>query len=138
MMMVRLRRRVAGCVLVAIVSAWTWSAHASDGGFPFDRELMLDTAPMRGSKRIPILEIAANGAASIQLWCNDARGQASIGADTITIVAAAVQPGQCAAERQSRDDDLLAALGQVTGWRRRGDVIELFGAGTLRFRLMSN
>lgn len=63
--MVRLRRRVAGCVLGAIVSAWTWSAYASDGGFPFDRELMLDTAPMRGSKRIPILEIAANGAASI-------------------------------------------------------------------------
>jgi hypothetical protein len=32
----------------------------------------------------------------------------------------------------------LAVLAQATNWRRRGDVIELLGATTLRFRLMSN
>ena len=41
-------------------------------------------------------------------------------------------------ERQSGDEDLLAALAQVTNWRRSGDVIELQGATTLRFRLMTN
>jgi hypothetical protein len=32
----------------------------------------------------------------------------------------------------------LAALTQVTSWRRRGDVIELLGATKLRFRLLTN
>ena len=111
---------------------------ASDRAFPFDRELMLDTAPMPGSKRVPIIEIAENGAASIDLWCVRARGQASIGGDSITIVAGPIEPVQCAPERQSADEDLLAALAQVTNWRRSGDVIELQGATTLRFRLMTN
>ena len=41
--------------------------------FPFGTTLMLDAAPMPGSKRIPMLEIAENGAASIDLWCASAR-----------------------------------------------------------------
>jgi heat shock protein HslJ len=93
---------------------------------------------MPGSKRVPILEIAENGAASIDLWCASARGQASIGGDSITIVAGPIEPAQCAPERQSGDENLLAALVQVTNWRRSGDVIELQGATTLRFRLMTN
>ena len=48
------------------------------------------------------------------------------------------EPAQCAPERQSGDENLLAALAQVTNWRRSGDVIELRGATTLRFRLMTN
>jgi hypothetical protein len=102
---------------------------------------MLDAAPMRGSKRMPILQIGANGAASIDLWCASTRGQADVGADSITIVtepAQPAEPAQCAPERQSGDENLLAALAQVTSWRRRGDVIELLGATTLRFRLMTN
>jgi heat shock protein HslJ len=136
--MSRLCRRFARCLLLALALGSLAPAIASEGIFPFDRELLLDSAPMRGSKRLPILEIAENGAASIQLWCTSARGQANVGADSITIVPGAVQTAQCAPERQSRDDSLLAALTQVTNWRRRGDVIELFGSATLRFRLLSN
>ncbi len=99
---------------------------------------MLDASPMRGSKRVPILEITENGAASIDLWCASARGQANVGVDSITIVTEPVEPAQCAPERQSGDESLLAALAQVTSWRRHGDVIELLGATTLRFRLMTN
>ena len=106
--------------------------------FPFDRELMLDVAPMPGSKRVPIIEIDANGAASIDLWCTSLRGQATVGEDSISIVPGPVQPAQCAPDRQSGDENLLAALAQVTNWRRHGDVIELSGATTLRFRLMTN
>jgi hypothetical protein len=62
--------------------------------FPFGRELILDAAPMRGSKRVPILEIGENGAASINLWCASARGQANIDADSITIVTEPVEPAQ--------------------------------------------
>ena len=136
--MTSLRQRFAGCLVCALVSTSIWPAVASERAFPFDRELMLDAAPMPGSKRVPILEIAANGAASIDLWCASARGQASVGEDSITIVPGPIEPAQCATERQSGDDNLLAALAQVTSWRRSGDVIELLGATTLRFRLMTN
>jgi hypothetical protein len=113
-------------------------ATASERAFPFDRELMLDVAPMPGSKRVPILEIGANGAASIDLWCASMRGLANVNEDTISIVPGPMQPAQCAPDRQTGDENLLAALAQVTNWRRDGNVIELRGATTLRFRLMTN
>jgi hypothetical protein len=122
------------CMLVSSVLA----AAASERVFPFDRELMLDVTPMPGSKRVPVLEIDANGAASIDLWCVTLHGQAHVGEDSISIVPGPLQPAQCAPDRQSRDENLLAALAQVTNWSRSGDVIELRGATTLRFRLMTN
>ena len=135
--MVRLSRRFACCALFMIAVGLVGPVVASEE-FPFDRELMLDVAPMRGSKRIPILEIAENGVASIQLWCTSLRAQANVGPDSISIVAGPAAPAQCAPERQAGDENLLAALAQVTNWRRRGDVIELLGATTLRFHLMTN
>ena len=111
---------------------------ASERAFPFDRELILDAAPMPGSRRIPIIEIDGNGAVSLDLWCMSLRGQANVGEDSISIVPGPVQPVQCAPDRQSGDENLLAALAQVTNWRRLGDTIELRGATTLRFHLMTN
>ncbi len=136
--MASLRRRFACCLVCAIVSSSIWPAIASESAFPFDRELMLDVAPMRGSRRVPIMQIGENGAASIDLWCATARAEANVGQGSISIVPGEVQQAQCAPERQSGDADLLAALAQVTNWRRRGDVIELQGATTLRFRLLTN
>jgi heat shock protein HslJ len=135
--MADLRQRLA-CLPCAVAATLAWPAFASEQAFPFARELMLDVAPMRGSKRVPIIEIAENGAAVIQLWCASTSGQASIDKDSITITAGQVPPAQCEPERQTRDDDLLAALAQVSSWRRHGDVIELIGATKLRFRLMTN
>ena len=40
--------------------------------FAFGTTLMLDAAPMRGSKRVPMLEIAEDSA-SIDLWCASAQ-----------------------------------------------------------------
>jgi len=136
--MLSVRRRFACWIVLAAVFAPAWAADAVDGGFPFERDLMLDAAPMRGSKRVPMLQIEENGAASIDLWCASVRAQATVGDGTISIVPESPQPAQCTPERQSGDDNLLAALSQVTTWKRRGDVIELFGATPLRFRLMTN
>jgi hypothetical protein len=126
------------CLLFCVFVSSLLPAAASERAFPFDRELMLDVAPMPGSKRVPILEIDANGAASIDLWCASTRGQANVGEDSISIVPGPTQPVQCAPDRQSGDENLLAALAQVTNWKREGNVIELRGATTLRFRLMTN
>jgi META domain-containing protein len=126
------------CLVCAVVATFAWPAFASEQAFPFSRELMLDVAPMRGSKRVPIIEIAENGAAVIHLWCATTRGQVNVDQDAITITADQVPTAQCEPERQTRDDGLLAALTQVTNWRRHGDVVELIGATKLRFRLMTN
>jgi heat shock protein HslJ len=132
-----LRRRLA-CCLFPVFMCFLGTALANDRMFPFDRELMLDAAPMRGSKRLPTLEIDKNGAASIDLWCARLRGQASVGENTISIVPGPFEPTQCAPDRQSGDEKLLAALVQMTNWRRQGDVVELSGATTLRFHLPTN
>lgn len=133
-----MRRRRTGWFGLILVLSSVLPGLAAEGAFPFDRELVLDTSPMRGSKRIPILQINENGAASIDLWCASVQGQATVAADAITIVPGAASAGQCQPERAQRDEQLLAALSQVTSWRRNGDVVELIGATKLRFRLLTN
>lgn len=130
--------RVACFVILFLFSAAVWPANASDP-FPFDSELMLDAAPMQGTKRMPMLQIDDDGATSIDLWCTSVQAQATVGGDgTITIVPGATQPAQCTPDRASIDQDLIAALTQATNWRRNGDIVELTGSTTLRFRLMTN
>jgi len=126
------------CGLFAFAFAMAAAAAPASEPFPFSTALMLDTAPMRGSKRIPMIEIQENGMASIDLWCASARAQATVGDNSITIAPGDLQSPHCDPERQSRDEKLLAALAQVTNWRRNGELIELLGATPLRFRLMTN
>jgi hypothetical protein len=112
---------------------------SANEAFPFGSEMMLEAAPMHGTKKMPILEIDDDGATSIDLWCTSVQAQSTVGADgTITIVPGTTQPTQCTPEREAVDQDLITALSQATGWRRSGDLIELSGATTLRFRLMTN
>ena len=106
--------------------------------FPFGSELMLDAAPLPGSKRVPMLQIEEDGAVSIDLWCTSLRGQASVGDDSIAIVPGEAPAVPCTPQRQASDAALLAALAQATRWRRSGDLVELSGGATLRFRLMTN
>jgi len=106
--------------------------------FPFGTTLMLDAAPMRGSKRVPMLEIAEDGVASIDLWCASVRAQAVVADNSISISPGELQNTQCEPDRQTRDAELLTALAQVTNWRRQGDIVELLGVTPLRFRLMTN
>ena len=124
--------------LVVLISVVAIAPAAAGDSFPFGTTLMLDAAPMRGSKRIPMLEIAEDGAVSIDLWCAGARAQAVVADNSISISPGDLQNAQCEPDRQSRDAELLAALAQVTNWRRNGEVVELLGATPLRFRLMTN
>jgi heat shock protein HslJ len=134
-------RRCFACafVLAALAPAISpFQAVRASQPFPFGSELMLDAAPMPGSRRVPMIEIEDDGTASIDLWCASLKAQATVDNSAISIVPAPAQPAQCDPDRQARDADLLAALTQVTGWRRSGEVIELTGATPLRFRLMTN
>jgi len=131
--------RCCRALLVLLCLSLSLPLAAAGDPFPFGATLMLDAAPIRGSKRIPMLEIAEDGAMSIDLWCATARAKAVVSEDSITIALWDSQVAQCEPERQAGDAELLAALAQVTNWRRKGEVVELLGGATpLRFRRMTD
>ena len=110
--------------------------------FPFDRELLLDAAPMRPGKRMPLLAVEPNGNARIDLWCRTVPAHVEISDAAIKIEAgplpedmpAMQSAGQCTPERVQADEQFLATLTQMTGWRRVGDGLVLEGPTPLKFR----
>ena len=134
--MLQLRWYSACCLVLALLAPLV-AAAASDN-FPFGSALFLDSPPLPGSKRIPMIEIEENGKAAFNLWCANVSGSASVAANTITITPAKALSVQCTPDRLTRDTNLLTALMQVTSWQRHGDVIELIGTTNLRFRVATN
>jgi heat shock protein HslJ len=125
-----------GLVLGATVAATAASEARTE--FPFGKELLMDTRPMKGSKRIPILDIQDNGTAAIDLWCNSVQAQFVVVNDTVTVMTGTPTDRPCPPERVQGDQDVMDALTQVTNWRREGDSLVLIGPRTLRFRLQTN
>jgi hypothetical protein len=106
--------------------------------FPFERELRLDVDPMPGSRRVPGIDVAANGGINVDLWCNSVQGQLIVAGDTVTVVIGPPTALECPPERARGDEEMLAALSQVTSWRWDGDIFVLDGAQPLRFRTLTN
>jgi hypothetical protein len=114
------------------------AAQSNAQSFPYGRELRLDADPMRGSKRVPVLDIGDNGNAEINLWCSSVQAQLIVAAATITIIAGPRSPRQCGPDLARADDDLLAALSDVTGWRMDQSALVLTGGRALRFVIQTN
>jgi len=106
--------------------------------FPYGGELRLNVNPMRGSKKVPVLDIGERGTAEIEMWCNSIKAQLIIAADTITIITGEMSARQCAPDVLRADDELMAALNQVTNWRMESSALVLTGGKTLRFRVQTN
>jgi heat shock protein HslJ len=131
----RLAGPLAGLIFLAGVSAGI----AADRGFPYDSVLLLEAKPMKGSKRVPVLQIESKGeTAAIDLWCNRVQAQLIVVDTTITIILGAATEKQCDPDHMQADADLAAALEQVATWRRDGDLLVLQGERSLRFRLSSH
>lgn len=134
-------RQIFACAALAAILS-SGRATAADQ-FPFDQELLLDAAPMQPAKRMPILTIEPNGNAKIDLWCRTLPARVEISDATIKIEAgplpenlpAMQSAGQCTAERMQADEEMLAALVQVTGWRREGEGVVLEGSREMKFRV---
>jgi hypothetical protein len=132
-----LRLSAVVATLAAVVFLAIPAARAEDG-FPFGFEMTLDTLPQPGSKRIPTLEIGDNGEAKLDLWCKTGTGQFSVAGNTVIFVAGQLQDRDCPPARAQADDDLVAALGEASTWRRRGDLVSFAGTKPLRFRINTN
>ena len=128
--------------LAALFLILACAPSVSADSFPYDRELLLDAAPMRPGKRMPILTVEENGTARIDLWCRTVPAHVEIANSTIKIepgplpedLPAMQSAGQCTPERVKADEEILAAFSQVTSWRRQGENIVLEGTTTLRLR----
>jgi heat shock protein HslJ len=114
------------------------TAQAQQNEFPFESELLLDARPMPGSKRIPNMDVAANGTIALEMWCNRVEGQVVVAGNTITVITGQPTERPCSPERARGDAELLEALNAVTNWRRQGDSVVLVGPKTLRFRAPTN
>jgi heat shock protein HslJ len=130
--------RLAAPLAALIVLAGVSPVSATEGSFPDDSTLLLDAKPMKGSKRVPILQIESKGEASIDLWCNTVAAQLVVVDNTITIILGPQTEKQCDPDRMQADEDLLAALQQVTTWRRQDDLLVLQGERSLRFHVSTN
>ena len=131
-------RTARRCVLGVVILLLSVGGVAADSAFPFGHELLLDAKPMKGSRRLPSLDIKENGATEIDLWCNSVQGQIVVSRDSITITTSEKTERQCEPERMRGDDDMLSALSQVTNWRLQGDTLILNGPRTIRFRMETN
>ncbi len=137
--------RFAGSALALSVLAALMAAalappvKAQAEAFPFGRELLLDVAPLRGSKKVPILDIGDSGSAEIELWCNAVKAQLIVAGDTVTIITGEASTRQCAPDRARADEDLLAAFNEITNWKMERSALVLTGGSrTLRFRTQTN
>jgi heat shock protein HslJ len=106
--------------------------------FPFEQEMLLDVRPLPGSRRVPMLEIAASGRAQIDLWCHSGLGLVEVAGTTIKFTLGAMREEVCTPERTQRDEDLVAALAEVTQWRVEGDAVVLIGPKELHYRLSTH
>ena len=137
----RVRRWCARSIPVAAVGGAIFlhlAPNALAQPFPFGSELVLDADPMRGSKKIPVLDIRENGTAEIDLWCNSVKAQLIVAGNTITIITGELSARQCPPERARADDELLAELNQATNWRMENSALVFTGGKTLRFRVQTN
>jgi hypothetical protein len=123
--------------LATLTAAGLGHARADDG-FPFGMEMTLDAARQPGSKRIPDLEIGDHGEVILELWCKGGKGQFSVAGNTVIFVPGQFENRDCPPARAQADDDLLAALSEVSTWKRQGDAISFIGPRMLRFHLNTN
>jgi heat shock protein HslJ len=136
-LMSEIRRRYLLNVFAAAIAILMAAVpvHVVAAEFPFDREMLLDVKPLPGSKRVPILEIGADGRAQVDFWCKSGMAQVGVTGETIRFALGRLREEGCTPERIERDDAMIAAFSQAMQWRIEDDVVILTGPVELRFRL---
>jgi len=126
-----LGRQFGLCLVLCVVTAGTMaSGLAQPNEFPFDGELILDARAMPGSKRIPNMDVAADGKIALEMWCNRVDGLVVVAGDTITVMTGSPTDrscpperarGGCGAYRGVERGDQLAARGRLRAADRSED-----------------
>src|SRR5438132_2435625 len=111
MIFVRPRTNGIPATVVFLLAATAVALALED--FPFDRDLMLDARAFPGSRRVPILEIAADGRAQVDLWCKTGAARVEVAGETIKFTLGPLRDAiPCTPERPHRAADRAAPLPQ--------------------------
>ena len=130
------RSRIVAIAAAMLLASARFPAAAAE--FPYDREMLLDVKPLPGSKRVPILEIGADGRAQVDFWCKSGAAQAEVTGETISFTLGPLREEGCTPERLERDDAMIAAFSQPMQWQIEDEILVLAGAMELRFRLSTH
>jgi hypothetical protein len=137
----RMSGLLRACSLPALIAAAiviVASPPAGAQSFPYDQEMLLETKPLPGSRRVPMMEIHPGGKASVDMWCHSAVAQFTITGSDVKIEFVSAKPENCTPERIELDQAMAKALLEITQWRRRNDIVEFVGPTTFRFRLSTH
>ncbi len=125
-------------LLAALVLLGASIAPASAQSFPYDQEMILETKPLPGSRRMPMMEVHPDGNATVDLWCHSAVAEITVNGSEIKFNFVSAKPENCTPERIELDQALAKALLEVTTWRLQKDIVEFVGPTTFRFRLSTH
>ncbi len=124
------------CAVLALLGISV--APAAAQSFPYDQEMLLEVKPLPGSRRVPMLEVHPGGKATVDMWCHSAVAEIAIAGNEIKLAFVSAKPENCTPERIELDQAMAKALLEVTGWRRKNDIVELIGPTTFRFRISTH
>src|SRR5690242_20419048 len=71
--------------------------------FPYDQEMLLETKPLPGSRRVPMMEIHPDGRASVDLWCHSAQAEITVTGSEVKFNFVSATPENCTPERIELD-----------------------------------
>jgi hypothetical protein len=125
-------------LMLAFFMLGVWSAPVSAQSFPYDQEMLLEARPLPGSRRVPMMEIQSTGRASVDLWCHSAVAEIAVSGSELKINFVSAKPENCTPDRIELDQKMAKALLEVTGWRRKNDIVEFVGPTTFRFRISTH
>lgn len=126
------------CLCAALVLFGMSIAPAMAQSFPYDQEMLLETRPLPGSRRVPMLEVHPDGKATVDMWCHSAVAEIAVTGNEVKLTFVSAKPENCTPERIELDQAMAKALLEVTSWRRKNDIVELVGPTTFRFRLSTH
>ena len=137
----RMSGMLRACCMSALAAAAIVFAAAAPAGaqsFPYDQEMLLETKPLPGSRRVPMIEVHPGGKASVDMWCHSAVAQITITGSEVKIEFVSAKPENCTPERIELDQAMAKAMLEITQWRRKNDIVEFVGPTTFRFRLSTH
>ena len=129
-------------VAAIVLSILACGAAAPADQFPFDQEFLLDAAPMRPGKRMPILLVEPNGNAKIDLWCKSVPARVEISDMTMKIepgplpegVPEMLSAGQCTPNACRRIRNCFRCWRRLPAGNARTMASFFSGRRTLKFR----
>lgn len=111
---------------------------AAAQSFPYDQEMLLETRPLPGSRRVPMMEVHPDGKATVDLWCHSAVAEIAVSGSQVKFNFVSAKPENCTPERIELDQKMAKDLLEVTSWRRVNDIVEFIGSTTFRFRISTH